>query len=421
MSNPQPQLNKLRSYEVNLLESLADILQYLKDHPEVTWSGAGLTALAVLYFPVAKLFAFLFRKDEGPSVSNTFTHSGSGDQNLAQGPNAIGMQENVTQKMDGDGNIFSGTGNVTVIQGLRMKSHTAVLAGVLLAGIGGGAYYLFAPAGKNASSQGDNSPAIVAEHAEVNYNSSGVDPELLAKYAEDLGATKQLIRTFLGTLLKEKISRDQWDSKLREIAAIHKELLDRLATVQSEDPEVQRLKQEAGQAIEAGQYGKAEELLNQAEARDLEAIEQMEQAARQRRISAAATNADQAKLQEVQLRYAKAAEYWQKAADLLPETEKKDKAYYLNQAGYDLDRISRYSEALPLYEQSLAIRQEIGDRAGEAVTSWNIGMIYKKQGNLAKAEQYMARTVAIDEAIGHPDLESDRKALEKLRLEIKDQ
>ena len=33
----------------------------------------------------------------------------------------------------------------------------------------------------------------------------------------------------------------------------------------------------------------------------------------------------------------------------------------------------------------------------------------------------MARTVDIDEAIGHPDLESDRKALEELRAEIKGQ
>jgi hypothetical protein len=53
------------------------------------------------------------------------------------------------------------------------------------------------------------------------------------------------------------------------------------------------------------------------------------------------------------------------------------------------------------------------------VTSWNIGRIYKDQADLAKAEQYMARTVEIDEAIGHPDLESDRRALEEVRAEIK--
>ena len=79
------------------------------------------------------------------------------------------------------------------------------------------------------------------------------------------------------------------------------------------DLQVLRLKDEARQAIEAGEYDKAEALLNQAEALDLKAIEQMEKTAQQRRISAAGTNADNARLQRVQLCYAKAAEYWQKA------------------------------------------------------------------------------------------------------------
>jgi len=340
---------------------------------------------------------------------------------------------------------------------------------------------------------------VAGRDVAVNYNNSGVDSVLFAQYVKELGATEQVVNSFFGTLLKQKVPRDQWDSKLREIATTHKELLVRLATVQSEDPEVVRLKQEAGQAIEAGDYAKAEKLLNQAEARDLKAIEELKQAARQRRISVAATNAEQAELQRVQLRYEKAAQYWQKAAALLPEGEKKDRGLYLSKAGYDLHRIAEYQKALPLFEQSLAIsqeigdragegttlnnisqiydargnydtalkyleqslaisreigdragegttlnnisqiydargdydtalkyleqslaiRQEVGDRAGEAVTSWNIGHIYKKQGDLAKAERYMARTVEIDEAIGHPDLENDRKALAKLRAEIR--
>jgi hypothetical protein len=53
------------------------------------------------------------------------------------------------------------------------------------------------------------------------------------------------------------------------------------------------------------------------------------------------------------------------------------------------------------------------------VTNWNVGRIYKDQGDLAKTEQYMSRTVEIAEAIGHPDLESDRKVLEKVRAKSK--
>ncbi|RWX43998.1 Tetratricopeptide repeat-containing protein, partial [Candidatus Electrothrix aarhusensis] len=121
--------------------------------------------------------------------------------------------------------------------------------------------------------------------------------------------------------------------------------------------------------------------------------------------NAAATNADQAKLQEVQLRYAKAAEYWQKAAALLPEGEKKDRAYYLNEAGYDLDRISRYREALPLYEQSLALYQEINDQAGEGTTLNNIGLIYHARGEYDKALKYLEQSLEIHREIGNRAVE----------------
>jgi hypothetical protein len=44
-------------------------------------------------------------------MNNTFTNK-DGGQNIAQGDGAVGKQENVTQEVSGDGNIFSGTGNV---------------------------------------------------------------------------------------------------------------------------------------------------------------------------------------------------------------------------------------------------------------------------------------------------------------------
>ena len=265
-------------------------------------------------------------------------------------------------------------------------------------------------------------------------NNYGAPPELLAKYAEELGETKQVIRSFLNTLLEHEVPRDQWDSKLGEIAKEYKELRARVGDDQA-----------AKQAIEAGDYAKAEALL--------------EDAAKQHSLAAAEAHADNARLQRIQLRYAKAAAYWQKAAALLPDDKKKERSLYLHEAGYDFHRVARYSEALPLYEQSLRIRQEIGDKAGEgttlnnisliykargdyptalkyleqslrirqeigdkageAVTSWNIGLAYKDQGDLRKAEPYMSRTVQLDEEIGHPDLEKDRAALARLRAQLK--
>ena len=96
------------------MEWLADHLQYFIDHPEVTWSGVGITGLGVLYFLVTKLFAPRLRRESTPPVSNTFTNSGKGDQNIAQGKDAVAKQVNVTQHITGNGNIVSGTGDVKI-------------------------------------------------------------------------------------------------------------------------------------------------------------------------------------------------------------------------------------------------------------------------------------------------------------------
>lgn len=53
------------------------------------------------------------------------------------------------------------------------------------------------------------------------------------------------------------------------------------------------------------------------------------------------------------------------------------------------------------------------------MTSWNIGLTYEEQGDLAKAEPYLSRTVQIDEEIGRPELKWERQHLEALRAKIK--
>jgi hypothetical protein len=62
--------------------------------------------------------------------------------------------------------------------------------------------------------------------------------------------------------------------------------------------------------------------------------------------------------------------------------------------------------------------RQVGDRWGESITCYNMGMIYKALGDLAEAERLLTRTVELDEAIGHPDLESDRAALQQVRSMI---
>lgn len=77
--------------------------------------------------------------------------------------------------------------------------------------------------------------------------------------------------------------------------------------------------------------------------------------------------------------------------------------------------------SLKYLEQSLAIRQELGDKALEEGIIWKIGSVYEHQGDLRKAEQYMSRAVQLMEEIGYPKqlMEEYRTALEAVRAKIK--
>jgi tetratricopeptide (TPR) repeat protein len=228
---------------------------------------------------------------------------------------------------------------------------------------------------KSISIKGNNSgTAVIGDHAVVN-NTSGVPPEVFAKYAGELAVTDSALASFFKILEKQKVPRADLDSKLREIAANYKELLARVGDDQA-----------AKQAIERGDYAKAEQLL--------------EDVAKQQSIAAAEAHADNARLQRIQLRYAKAAAYCQKAAALLPEDQKKERAEYLNSAGNDFYRVAKYKEALPLYEQSLVISREIGDKTGEGTMLNNISQIYWTQGDYTTALTYLEQSLRIQQEIG---------------------
>ena len=86
--------------------------------------------------------------------------------------------------------------------------------------------------------------------------------------------------------------------------------------------------------------------------------------------------------------------------------------------GYALRNKSDLSEALQHYEISLNISSEIGDKAGEAVTCYNLAREWERRGDIAKAIDYMAKTVAIDELTGHPDLKQDKQYLKRLKQQM---
>jgi hypothetical protein len=74
--------------------------------------------------------------------------------------------------------------------------------------------------------------------------------------------------------------------------------------------------------------------------------------------------------------------------------------------------------ALDYYEQALLIHREVGNRAGEAVTRYNIAMVHRDAGRLVEAVAELELAVALDEAVQHPDLQADTAMLEQVRAEL---
>ena len=72
----------------------------------------------------------------------------------------------------------------------------------------------------------------------------------------------------------------------------------------------------------------------------------------------------------------------------------------LGQTGKLLLNIGNYETALTYLKQSLAIQQQIGDKAGEGTTLNNISQIYSAQGDYETALAYLKQSLAIQQQIG---------------------
>jgi hypothetical protein len=128
----------------------------------------------------------------------------------------------------------------------------------------------------------------------------------LRELSGKLGIAEFAIAGFLETIREAQVPLEQVPAKFQELALRYLHLLDSVRTLQSDDPEVQRLKAEAASAIEAGPilYDRAEEHLKRAETIDREARERLAAALERRSVNAAATRAQRGELSLLRLDYA---------------------------------------------------------------------------------------------------------------------
>jgi hypothetical protein len=74
--------------------------------------------------------------------------------------------------------------------------------------------------------------------------------------------------------------------------------------------------------------------------------------------------------------------------------------------------------AIEYYEQRLAISHAIGDRWGEARGNWNLGLVFKRQGDLARAAELMQVLVDLERDLGHADADKDAATVAAIRADL---
>jgi hypothetical protein len=67
---------------------------------------------------------------------------------------------------------------------------------------------------------------------------------------------------------------------------------------------------------------------------------------------------------------------------------------------------------------ALPIMREVGDRAGEAVTHYNVAMIHREQGELGQAVAELEQVVELESQVRRPDLQSGTEMLYRVRQEL---
>ncbi len=235
-----------------------------------------------------------------------------------------------------------------------------------------------------------------------------VPPELLDRYeqiSQKFGVTDAAVVNFFRILGENKVATGDLDAKLREIAAQHLTLLKQAAAQAGDDPQVAALKQQAVAAIGAGDYARAEALLQQAFDADLAAAKKALDAANQRYLTAAKTKADLGQLARTQLHYAAAAQAYQAAADLVPASAPLMRADYLSWAGRVAVEAGNYPLARNAFTEALSICDKAcgPDDALLGNSLNNVALVEKSQGHYAEAEPLFKRALAISERMFGPE------------------
>ena len=254
--------------------------------------------------------------------------------------------------------------------------------------------------------EGPAKGVVIGDHAHVTQHfHGGMSEDRVQQLTEELGVTKAALKNFFIILDEHRVPPEDLDSTLRQIAKRHTALREQLQHFTSDDPRATDLKRQTAEALDAGDFAKAERLLNQASDHDLQAAQELEALAHRRRLSAAAAKKENGDLLYTQLRYADAAHYYRAASEVVPSGEETVLADYLTLAGLSLIDARQYAEAEDSIRRALALRERVlgSEHPDVAASCNNLAALYRAQGRYEAAEPLYQRALALRERVLGPE------------------
>jgi tetratricopeptide (TPR) repeat protein len=205
--------------------------------------------------------------------------------------------------------------------------------------------------------------AVIDAHQKKN---SAAVKELI-KLSHKLGVTENALTNFFRIIGENQIPPEKQLEKLAEIAGRHKRLLDQVQSLQADHEEIEAFRAEeietfrakASEAIEEGEYGRAEQFLAETENIEIEAAKQMKDAYEKRMLNAAERRAERGDLSMTQLDYSKAALHYQKAYELVPDVHKNDNWGYQQSKAKALYKFGSRKGNRAALEQAIVICQSL--------------------------------------------------------------
>jgi tetratricopeptide (TPR) repeat protein len=166
-----------------------------------------------------------------------------------------------------------------------------------------------------------------------------------AELGAQLGFTQGAVISFFRIVGERDVPPEQIGTKLGEIAAKHRALMDRWSVLDTADPATAALAAQAKAAIDAGRYDEADAALVRARDQETAAARQAEQlaqdaqqAAERRWLRVAEADGKLGDLAMTRLRYNDAAKHYAAAASSVPAARQDERRQYLEQEAFALYR-----------------------------------------------------------------------------------